>query len=297
MSGVMRPLTTRNRRNASELLFEHYLRTLNISFEYESRIAGKLKCPDYRIVGDDQVIFCEVKELREKRPRPRGAVVFNPYAGIRKKIDEARKQFREYRDHACVLVIHNVDDWEFRSWPYVLFGAMLGDFGIQMPFDQRRGVILAEQRRPAFLDGGRMVDPKSRRPQNTTISAIALLSEFTIPNPEFEREIEGRTASLKSGLGCEPSSELRLEVRMALYGQLPLTLGNCPRIEVFENPVARIKLPKHAFYGMYDARFEYTDRLRQFVRVYAGDGLKRTEVQARSVRQSDGTGDEGQRER
>jgi len=271
------PRSVNRRKTPSELLFEDYLKRQDARFEYEAGVAGKRRRLDYRVTCNDHILFCEVKELHGKHPRPAGAAHFDPYGGIRKEIHQARRQFKEYKDYCCVLVIHNVDDWEFRDWPNVLFGAMLGDLGLEIPFDQRRGRALIARARSAFLERGKMIDPTSGRTQNTTISAIAVVSEFTIPNPHFEKEYENRISAITHELGAEPTIDQRLGMRVELYEELPLSLGHCPRVSVFENPFARIHLPDDVLKGKYDARFRYNQKLEKIERIYAGRGLRQVE--------------------
>jgi predicted nucleotidyltransferase len=207
------------------------------------------------------------------------------YGGVRKEIHEARKQFREFKDSPCVLVLYNVDDWEFRDWPYVLFGAMIGDVGFRIPFDVARCVLTKGDGKGAFLDGGKMLDPKHGTPQNKTISAIAVLSERTIPNPEFEAEYEKRLGETSRRTGSEPTIEDRLSVRMELYERHEVSLGRCPYVSVFESPFARLDLPSDAFRGDYDSRHRFNDRIGRIERVFAGGKL--IESEAKSATNSD----------
>ncbi len=272
------------RDDPSEALFEAYLdEQQGVSYEYETEYASKMpekrKHPDYRVQRNDSVVFCEVKGLHSTSPPPLNvARMFNPYHSIRKEIHEARRQFKEYKkDYCCVLVIHNVDDWDSRDSPYVLFGAMLGDYGLTMQFDPKRGLALPGTKRSAFLDGGKMIDPKNRRIQNTGISAIAVLSELTIPDPAFEKEYENRVEALRVKHGREPRIEEQLGVRMGLYDEIELSLGQKPRVSVFENPFAGRPLPADVMCGLFDERRQYNDRLGRIIRTYAGEGLKAVE--------------------
>lgn len=264
-------------RPVSELLFETYLRANDASYDYEPTVPGKRRKPDYHVRWGDRELIVEVKELHERRPEPPGASWFDPYRGIRKEIHEARKQFREFKEHYCVLVLYNVNDWEFRDWPYVLFGAMLGDAGTQMPFDPDMGELLEDEARSAFLDRGKMVDPKSRIAQNTTFSAIAVLGDVTIPNPEFEREYQSRVARRKAELDRELPTEEILGIRMTLYEHLRPTLGEALQLKLFENPLARKPLPEHVFCGNYDARFGFNHGNGKIERVFVGGQLRNAE--------------------
>lgn len=267
-------------KTVSELLFEAYLNSQGIPHQHEPSNPGTKKHPDYPLKWNGHELVCEVKELRARRPPPSGAANFDPYGGIRKEIHEVRRQFREYKETPCVLVLYNVDDWEFRDWPYVLFGTMLGDLGLRFPFDVEECVMVIGRERSAFLDGGKMIAPMTKNAQNTTISAIAVLSKITKPNPEFEREYERRLAKISQGRTAEPTIDQRLAIRMELYQVLPLTARQYPRVTVFENPLARMSLPREVFQGPYDARHKFNMRIGRIERVFAGRGLQELEKQS-----------------
>jgi|GEM_PF-762249 len=261
----------------SERMFQDYLDTHGVSFDFEPKIEGKQKRPDFRVTWSGHVLLCEVKGLYGTQPRPRAAN-FDPYRSIRKEIHEVRRQFREYKtENCCVLILHNVSDWAFRDWPRVLVAAMLGDDGLEIPFDPERGILLRNQARHAHLGRGKMRDQKSGRVQNTGISAIAVLSERTISNPRFEAAYNERISELKARTGAEPTAAQRLEIRMALYSEIPVSLGVCPRISVVENPFARIPLPPEVFCGPWDERYRFDRTLPGIERVFAGDALKQAE--------------------
>ena len=257
-------------KTPGELLFERYLNDHGIPFEFEPPIAGKSKKPDYHLDWLGETLICEVKDLHSEKPAPSGGVWIDPYKGIRKKINEVRAKFKEYKEHPCVLVLHNVNDWESRTRPYVLYGAMLGDFGLRMPFDERNGRVDTSRARPAFLNGGKMVDPKSRRPQNTTISTIAVLDEYAAPNPEFERAYKSRVSELTRRLGNAPSIDELLTICMGLYERMSPLRDPVPRVRAFDNPDARIALPDGVFDGPCDERFRFNVRRGRIEPVYAG---------------------------
>jgi hypothetical protein len=127
-------------KTVSEVLFQDYLQQQEIDADFKPKIEGKRRRINFRFVSTGIDIFCEVKELREKRPLPSGATHFNPYSGLRKMIEKGREKFKEYKEHCCVLVVHNIDDWQFRDQPYIIFGAMLGNAGLQFPFIPKKGL-------------------------------------------------------------------------------------------------------------------------------------------------------------
>ena len=126
----------------SELLFQEYLQQRGVAADFEPKIEGKRRRIDFRLASNGTDIFCELKELHEKRPHPGGATQFNPYSGLRKMIHEGRIKFQEYKEHCCVLVVHNIDDWQFRDHPQIVYGAMLGNLGLQIPYDPQKGALL-----------------------------------------------------------------------------------------------------------------------------------------------------------
>lgn len=264
--------------NASEQLFERYLQSQGITFEYEPTVSGKKKRPDYHLRCSSEIVICDVKTLRATSPLPAGGTFHDPYRGIREEIDDARKQFKEYCDHPCVLLIHNIDDWEFRDWPWVLFGAMLGNLGMRFPFNPQTGTVQTQDGQSVFLRGGRMIHPHCRQPRNTTFSAVGVLSEITVPDPEFEQEYERRIAAFRNERRGEPPMEECLRIRTGLHHQqIRCTRGVQPRVAVFENPFARIPLPGDLFSGRYDSRSRFDRSLGRIERVFAGEGLLEVE--------------------
>ncbi|MCH7872110.1 MAG: nucleotidyltransferase domain-containing protein [Planctomycetes bacterium] len=114
-------------------------------------------------------------------------------------------------------------------------------------------------------------------PQNTTISAIAVLGDVTIPNPEFQREYERRVALRSSDReGDLPIAE-SLGIRIDLYEELRPTLGEALQLKVFENPLARRPLATGVFDGDYDSRYAFNLRSGKIERVAAGQGLLEAE--------------------
>ncbi|MCH8853487.1 MAG: nucleotidyltransferase domain-containing protein, partial [Planctomycetes bacterium] len=261
---------------ASELLFQEYLQQLGIDADFEPKIQGIRSRIDFRLASNGTDIFCELKELHEKRPHPGGATSFDPYSGLRKQIHEGRKKFKEYKEHCCVLVVHNIDDWQFRDHPQIVYGAMLGNLGLQIPYDPQKGALL-NRGKQAFFDGGKMIDYRHGKAQNTTIRAIAVLTQFTIPNPQFEVEFQDRIDRLRQKLKGEPAPTLCIETRMAMYDTLSPTLGESPRLAVFENPLADPELPPDVFRGPFDLRYRYDLASGRIERVFVGEKLSAIE--------------------
>ena len=264
------------------MLFRDYLQLLGVDADFEPKIEGKRRRIDFRFSSNGTDVFCELKELREKQPRPQGATQFDPYSGLRKKIHDVREQFQEYKEQCCVLIVHNVDDWRFRDHPHIVYGAMLGDVGLRIPYDPHQ-VALVQQGNHAFLDRGKMIDPKRRTPQNTTISAIAVLTQFTIPNLQFEAKFHDRIDGLRQKLNGEPTPAQCIETRLAMYDQSKPTQGKAPRLAVFENPFASHELPPDIFQGPFDLRYRYDSESGLINRIFAGEGLSAIEEELSAI--------------
>jgi uncharacterized protein len=231
-------------RTPGAALFERYLRLNHVEYapegEYE-RSSGARSWPDFRIVSASGLpVFCEVKDMHVREACPENGGSFDPTRAIRAEIDVARRQFRAYRDHPCVLVLHNVSDWEFRDRPTLVFLALLNKVA------RGRGSLV-----------------------NTTLSAIAVVREFAPPNPAFERAYRTRTARHKPE-GRKATLAKKIRSRLDLSRQISPRLEVQPRVAVFANPVARIKLPPDLFRGPCDTHYACTTDLGQVWRTFGG---------------------------
>ncbi|TWT46258.1 Nucleotidyltransferase domain protein [Phycisphaerae bacterium RAS1] len=246
---------------ASEKWFARYLQDHGICAAYEpSKRPGK-KNPDFVFEYETNNVRCEVKTLFRPFPLPRGVFCFDGgYKSVRKEIHESRKQFKPYRSDCCVLVLRNENDWTFRDEPEFLFAAMLGDFAWSLPIGASRDGAWPGPTR-AFTRNGKMIDPKSGAAQNTTVSAIAVLSTYRKRNPEFERAYRERVP--RRDTRKWPTHEELLEswrVLEELRERIPSELALVKRVRVFENPFARHPIPDGLFRGDFDERYRF--RLR-----------------------------------
>src|SRR6185369_17392363 len=91
-----------------ERMFEAYLISHGITSwtHPEKAPSGKRKSPDYFVpFGNSELVF-EVKEF-DGPFLDSGRIDPNPHGPISEKINVARKQFREYKDRSCSLVLVN----------------------------------------------------------------------------------------------------------------------------------------------------------------------------------------------
>jgi len=267
-------------KTESEKIFEEYLDSNGFQgkWKYEPLIPGKSKKPDYMVAYDEQECFFEVKELHRKQNEPTGAAFINPYEGLRVKIHEVRKQFKEHKEFACSLVVYNVNDRQARLGPQFVFASMLGNLGITMDFDSKAGRVIPETSSNTFLGGGKMIDYKRMQAQNTTISAIIVLEKF-LDNVEREKAL----VRLEQERGSRITGPELVDTVMELQKTYPST--NVPRVIVVENPYARIPLPDGIFEGMFDERWKsIKEQNGRIARVYVGERIKELE----SLRETQG---------
>jgi hypothetical protein len=260
-------------QNESEKVFEQYLDSNGFQdkWVHEPSIPGKSKKIDYLLDCNRNSYFFEVKELRKKVGGPQGAAYIDQYSSLREKINEARKQFKQFKEHSCSLVVFNIDDKQARLDPIWVLGAMLGNLGISKDFDAAKGKTVSGTLRNVFLNGGKMVDEKRKRFQNTTISAIVVLENF-LDNIEIEKAMkEEEEKQGKSLTGPE-----LIDVRMKLYPDHPVK--RVPRVVVVENPFARINFPEGLFVGPFDEHWRWIKSNRKIERIFVGSKLKELEI-------------------
>jgi hypothetical protein len=260
-------------RNESEKLFEQYLDSNGFSDKWihEPSIPGKTTRPDYLLKYKGQHCFFEVKELRKKPNEPTNrAAYIDPYSSLREEIHEVRKQFKQFKDHSCSLVVFNIDDRQARLDPQTVLGAMLGKLGISMDFDAVKGKAVEGTEKNVFLDGGKMVDNKRKHPQNTTISSIVVLEEF-----RDEREIQKAIKEEVKKQGKPLTLVEKVAINMKVIENHHSS--RVPRVVVVENPFARIVFPEGLLIGPFDEHWRWTMQNGMLKRVFVGSKLKELE--------------------
>ena len=120
-------------RTAGETLFERYLQSQRLPFDFEKEHAGKSKRPDYTIEWEGRTVVFDVKDFDPPSRISTGFQQVDPYPRVREKIDQGRDKFKQYKEYCCGLVLHNVGS------PFVMLeradfmlGAMYGDSGVHL---------------------------------------------------------------------------------------------------------------------------------------------------------------------
>lgn len=259
------------KKNVSELAFEDYLASQGLTtWDYEPEIPGKSQRPDYRLRAVDREMFFDVKEFRQdpRMPLPQGGA-YDPYTAIREKVNAARKKFKNFKEHCCSLVLFNVDAWLVHLDDFwIVMGSMLGDLGMTFDVDRDTGTAVGEPTW-SFLKRGRMIDYQHRAPQNTTISALIALTPLALGQRRFEIELHRKESEFDRSLDREEFMRFADTLRAKGLD----TEETVTRAIVYENPYARIPLPRDLFVGRFDER--YGPDKESIVRVFAGEEIEK----------------------
>jgi excisionase family DNA binding protein len=261
------------KQNVSELLFEDYLAEYKLSLpDREPSIPGKSRRIDYRLSFENQTLWFEVKEFAEDASLlDGGGGAYDPYVGIRRKIDEASKKFREYHEESCSLVLYNrtinlVDI----CTPSIVLGAMLGNVSWRIPMDFEKGI---ETGPPTtfFSDGGKLIHPHTKTPRNTTINAVIALEKLAVGHREFRIALAKKEREEDRRFSWEEFFEF-LQSQGDAYRRTAL------RVLVYENPYAKRRLPANIFAGPFDVRWGPVDGKPYIDRLYVGSELAKLET-------------------
>ena len=248
-------------RTDSEVLFEEYLTSHgHQEWTHEEPIEGKLKNPDYRIEHSGSLLFFEVKEFESAMPSM-GYGAYDPYRPIREKINQAALQFKEYKEFPCSVVLASPKPtFVHLAYPSVIIGAMLGNLGVQFPVGGT-----TDQMEQVFLGGGKMINDQRQEPQNTSISAVVVLTRYPLREKQVRITINERESEL--------GRRLTIEEQMELYEAVDPAEHRRVRVVVYENPYARMPLTRELFRGPFDERYGVDG---EFIRrIYVGDEIER----------------------
>jgi hypothetical protein len=238
---MSKPATT-SEKNISEALFEEYLNSQGLRFEYEKIYAGKSKRPDYTIPIEGRDFLFEVKQF-EPGERLGSGGAFDPYPAIREKIGAARKKYKEFNGYPCCLVLYNSGAFIQLEKDFIMLGAMYGDSGFRMPFDPKSATFGRPE--PAFLGRGKM-----RRKEgvfNTRFSAVITLRHYQLGKHKLRKWWKQVKQDMEAGL-IQEEPEMPFE-----YGETQLG------VVVWENVLADIPFPENVFCGPYDEHWGAKD--------------------------------------
>jgi hypothetical protein len=255
-------------RTISEELFERYLESQGLTFEFERPYEGRSRRPDYTVTIAGKDYLFEVKEF-EPGDMPLGTSIYDPYPPIRAKIDAARKKFKEFEGFPCCLVLHNRGAFVMTERHQVMLGAMYGDMGFKIPFDPSLGGMVGNAE-VAFLGRGKMIRPHWKEPENRRISAILTLRHYPLGRRRLSRWWEGIRAQIRAGLIDRDA------VPEPNFDFTEMGLG----VIVWDNAYAEIPLPLDIFHGPYDERWSVVDNDQRMT--FRGTGIVAAEPDERT---------------
>jgi excisionase family DNA binding protein len=260
------------RQTISELLFEQYLADYGLDADHEPAIAGRTSRLDYRLMHDGKPLWFEVKEFGEVDTGPGGA--FDPYISIRNRIGKAAKQFTDYKGECCSIVFYN-DRLNLASIyaPEIVLGAMLGNVSVSINVNLQTGEEVGPAR-TGFSEGGKLIHPTLKVPQNTTISAIIALERLGVGGREFRVIVAAKEAGENRRLSWTEFLEL-------LQADQEKNNRHVLRTMVYENPYAAVPLPRGIFNGPYDERWGPLDGEPLIGRIFTGPDLAKLEESER----------------
>jgi excisionase family DNA binding protein len=261
------------RQTISELLFEQYLLDTELgAAEHEPTIPGRSSRLDYRLMHGGQPLWFEVKEFGEAEIGAGGA--YDPYVSIRNRIGKAAKQFTDYKGESCSIVFYN-DRLNLASIyaPEIVLGAMLGNVSVSIQVNLQTGEEVGPPR-TGFSEGGKLIHPTLKVPQNTTISSIIALERLGVGGREFRVMVAAKEAAEDRRLPWTEFVEL-LRADEEKHNRYVL------RTMVYENPHAAVRLPRDIFNGPYDERWGPLENEPFIGRIFAGPELLKLEESER----------------
>jgi hypothetical protein len=230
-------------KNISEELFEKYLRSQDLPFEFEKKYQDKSKLVDYTVPIDGRDFLFEVKQFEQRNyPLPTSVSAVDYYGPIRAKIDQAQRKFKEYAGFPCCLVLHSNEAFVMDD-PRAAFGAMYGDIGIQIPVAAGIVTVAMPLPEPTFVgDNGKMV--RKDKPYNTRISALIHVYEYHVGLATWIRWVH-QTQQRKDGTIKQQDVDMPdIDIE-----------EKCVAVSVWENMYASVPLPESVFKGAYDERW------------------------------------------
>jgi hypothetical protein len=244
-----------NQKNESDLLFERYLTTQNLQFEYEPELEATTNRIDYLVQHPEGQLYLEVKQIQRPLP-PRGFSVMQPYSPIRSHIHDGAKQFRHLPNTINALVFAaGPNSFVNLTSSTAMLGAMYGDFVFRVPFNPSSGHHEQSEVTTGFqLGNGKMLQKAGIR--NSRISAIISLHDYHTYAKEALRYLNTENGKSREEKWTEIQS-----------GEAPIQTETTPCVTVWDNAYARRRFPMDIFRGPMDARWsvEGNEQVLSFV--------------------------------
>src|ERR1700739_2438354 len=230
-------------KTESEEIFERYLDNQKVAWV---RVADSdRKHPDYMVKHGELSCFFEVKEFEEPAVKPSGG--FSPLPPIQEKVSQARKQFKDYREHCCALVLWNSKSI-YRS--LLLDSVASAAFGSFVHCDLRSTGKLRADPPTYYFSGPGELSPS----QKTTISASVILGRYQL-NHLWLKMWQILMEQHERGEEITPSLKFRVLEELSSEQEATFSYEGTIRAMVLENPYAKIRFPADLLVGPFDQRW------------------------------------------
>jgi len=215
----------------SEQVVEDYLASQGIPFEPIPR--SHFPTPDYRLLAKPEPVIVEVKEFGQSGKQREGG--YCPVPFVRAKFEACWKQFEQYGDQACCLMLYNAGSTTVFLQPELILCAMFGEYRQRLGPDSYG------------FSGTAAIGPD----KNTRVSGVAAFLPLRVDHGCIEAG--RRVFQLTDGLSRDLSDDEAFQVHRetAHFGQFEFVV----RAVVVENPFARKQLPQNIFNGPFDERW------------------------------------------
>ncbi|MEK6300759.1 MAG: hypothetical protein AABO41_08570 [Acidobacteriota bacterium] len=239
-------------RTESEVLFDQYLTERGYHFESQPGIPpGKTKKLDHRISFDGSDVYFEVKQFEEGEAILGGW--FDPYKRIYTKLRQSWAQLNDYREHSCSVVLYNGSAAPVFLEPEIVLGAMLGT--LSYVTEKKSKVTHKVFGDPGGFLTGHMIDFGNKEPRSTQFSSVIVLEEFPLGQIKLSPLLDERREHRQQRLSTVESAVDAWKFIQTLKSEGFDSSEKVLRVVVYENPYAKISLPRGLFRGPYDERW------------------------------------------
>lgn len=218
--------------NASEQLVSRYFDLHGVEYHWIPRT--REPTPDLRVVVEPKPIFVEVKEFDASGKPPTSG--YCPVPFVSQKIRNSWRQFEDYSDHPCCLMLYNAGSFKVWLHPELILCAMFGEY--YQTLDSLTYSFSGEA--------------AMRPDRNTYISAVAGLLPLIVDENCIDagRRVFDLTAGFKRELSQDEAWQINRDSM-----NVPRRVDEVMRVVVVENPFARNPLPDTLFTGPFDERW------------------------------------------
>jgi hypothetical protein len=253
-------------------------------WDYEPEIIAGSKRPDFGIRTTSPSLLLDSKDFADPTPSEMQAILsvrmraFDPYVKIREKLNAAAVKFRRFKGrHPCGVILRSGFDVDEQTDDVTtIFASMLGDIGFSWPIDED-GNGRSDLGHGAFLDNGKMVNAKSKGPQNTTIGAIVVLRTVSLHDVAYEvvrptvpaEPLRGRMERVTLATSAIEVRGLVADARIA---------GVRVHLNPFTMPPNQVSFPHDVFCGQVDEVWRYDFRAGRIECVFEGAALANAKV-------------------